>query len=222
MSQLLNAKRDKSSCPASKRAHRNGRRNKSRGRNTRQLCLEGLEGRNLLSADASFLPVAIEANSPPQAMDDTYVMTSNQQLGSSVLANDIDAEGDTMTAVLMEPPAHGILVMQADGRFTYKPNLGFAGTDRFAYGAADGRAGEVVPTMDRLTGGVQAERADPAMVNITSRNSLCMLSRCRGQLHDPRKTNHSASEPASGPPGKRRGCRRRHADRGGPGRGTRS
>ena len=55
-----------------------------------------------------------------------------------VLANDTDAEGDALTAVLDTAPAQGELTLRADGSFDYKPNHLFVGPDEFFYLAADG------------------------------------------------------------------------------------
>jgi VCBS repeat-containing protein len=55
-----------------------------------------------------------------------------------VLLNDIDADGDYLTARLVAPPTHGTLAFTADGGFTYTPNLGFVGSDSFTYQATDG------------------------------------------------------------------------------------
>src|SRR5439155_6720999 len=55
-----------------------------------------------------------------------------------VLANDADADGDALTAALVNPPANGALTLNADGSFTYTPNANFNGLDSFTYRANDG------------------------------------------------------------------------------------
>lgn len=57
-----------------------------------------------------------------------------------VLANDVDAEGDAVTAVLVTGPANGALTLNSDGSFTYRPALLFLGNDSFTYQASDGTA----------------------------------------------------------------------------------
>jgi len=57
-----------------------------------------------------------------------------------LLLNDSDADGDTLT-VLTDPvsgPAHGTLVLNADGTFTYTPEADFHGSDSFTYAVSDG------------------------------------------------------------------------------------
>jgi large repetitive protein len=55
-----------------------------------------------------------------------------------VLANDMDIDEDPLTAVLVTAPAHGTLTLNADGGFTYVPQLDFNGSDSFTYRANDG------------------------------------------------------------------------------------
>ena len=55
-----------------------------------------------------------------------------------MLANDTDADGNPLTAVLVTGPANGSLTLNPDGSFTYTPNPTFTGTDTFTYTAYDG------------------------------------------------------------------------------------
>ena len=57
-----------------------------------------------------------------------------------VLANDTDADGDPLTAVVVTGPAHGTLTLNANGSFTYTPAANYNGADRFTYRANDGTA----------------------------------------------------------------------------------
>src|SRR5207249_8163326 len=63
-----------------------------------------------------------------------------------VLANDTDADRDTLTAVLVSGPSHGTLTLNADGSLVYMPALNFNGTDSFTYKASDGQAQSGVAT----------------------------------------------------------------------------
>jgi hypothetical protein len=56
----------------------------------------------------------------------------------SLLANDTDPEGDTLTTLLAGEPAHGEVRLNPDGSFTYTPASGFTGGDSFAYYVQDG------------------------------------------------------------------------------------
>src|SRR5206468_2553181 len=57
-----------------------------------------------------------------------------------VLANDTDVDGDPLTAILVNGPAHGTLNLSSDGSFTYTPALNYNGPDSFTYKANDGQA----------------------------------------------------------------------------------
>ena len=86
-------------------------------------------------------------NQPPSAQPDEYTLEEDAVLffisdTDGVLANDIDADGDNLTAQLATPPAHGQLTLQPDGSFLYVPESNFFGADSFTYTASDFRAGE--------------------------------------------------------------------------------
>jgi Ca2+-binding RTX toxin-like protein len=52
-----------------------------------------------------------------------------------------DANGDALTFSLGDDPAHGTLVLNADGSYRYTPAAGFAGEDAFTYLVNDGHGG---------------------------------------------------------------------------------
>ncbi|MFZ9822510.1 MAG: tandem-95 repeat protein [Gemmataceae bacterium] len=58
--------------------------------------------------------------------------------GQGLLLNDSDAEGNSLTAVVVTNPSNGSVVINSDGKFTYTPNANFNGTDTFTYKASDG------------------------------------------------------------------------------------
>jgi hypothetical protein len=94
-------------------------------------------------SDAITVGVTLGDNRPPVANGDSY--TTNYQTlltvaAPGVLANDSDADGNTLTASLASPPAHGSVVLNANGGFTYTPAAAFSGTDSFRYTASDGTA----------------------------------------------------------------------------------
>jgi hypothetical protein len=80
-------------------------------------------------------------NTPPVAADDAYntpVDTALVVAAPGVLANDVDANGDPLTAALgLTNTANGTLALNADGSFTYTPNAGYVGPDSFTYVAND-------------------------------------------------------------------------------------
>jgi len=120
----------------------------------RRLSLEALEFRKLLSVsplcctgegEPDAPPAIVDEldespNAPPVALDDAYTMRGDQQLGSNLLANDSDPDGDALSALLLTLPGHGKLAMDAEGLFVYKPDRGFEGIDTFTYEVSDGQA----------------------------------------------------------------------------------
>lgn len=76
------------------------------------------------------------------AGDDSYLLDEDQVLTVSatmgVLANDFDALGTELTAVDFTQPAHGSLIANLDGSFTYTPDADYNGTDFFLYRAKSG------------------------------------------------------------------------------------
>lgn len=88
------------------------------------------------------------ANSAPVANNDSYSLNEDSSLtGGSVLTNDADADGNTLTASLVSGPAHGTLTLNANGTFSYTPSANFHGTDSFTYRAHDGSAYSNVATV---------------------------------------------------------------------------
>jgi VCBS repeat-containing protein len=65
-----------------------------------------------------------------------------------LLANDTDADADTLTALLVTGPTHGSLTFHLDGSFSYIPDANFSGTDRFTYRANDGNTLSDVATVN--------------------------------------------------------------------------
>jgi hypothetical protein len=57
---------------------------------------------------------------------------------ANVLTNDVDADGDTLSAILVSNVRNGTLDLSPNGSFTYTPNAGFSGVETFTYRANDG------------------------------------------------------------------------------------
>jgi len=81
-----------------------------------------------------------DVNDPPVVFDDIYIVNEDNPLGVAafgVLANDSDADGDSISAVLDTAATNGSLTLNADGSFDYIPDAHFSGTDSFTYHARD-------------------------------------------------------------------------------------
>jgi hypothetical protein len=88
------------------------------------------------------------ANTDPEAFDDLYLTNTAEgtlsiAAGNGVLANDTDADGDTLSIDSADAASSGggTVTVNADGSFDYTPATGFFGDDRFGYVATDGNGG---------------------------------------------------------------------------------
>jgi VCBS repeat-containing protein len=92
------------------------------------------------SLDTATVVVTVQPNAqlPPVGVDDEGSGAEDTAITGNVLDNDTDANADLLTAVVAGLPAHGTLVLAADGSFTYTPNANFSGTDSFTYRPHDG------------------------------------------------------------------------------------
>src|SRR5690606_11408380 len=77
----------------------------------------------------------------PVAQDDSYNPCSDTSFAvpaPGVLGNDMDPQGDPLTATVFSNVSYGALTLNPDGSFTYIPNDGYTGADTFTYVANDG------------------------------------------------------------------------------------
>jgi subtilisin-like proprotein convertase family protein len=89
-------------------------------------------------------------NDAPTAGDDALTTGQNTDLTfdpSTLLANDDDADGDSLAITDFTQPTSGSLVDNGDGTWTYTPNAGFFGTDTFDYTVSDGQGGTATATV---------------------------------------------------------------------------
>jgi gliding motility-associated-like protein len=104
----------------------------------------------------------INSNLPPTAVDDQYTVEEGVQLTGDVRANDYDAlvPRELLKVKLGESTAHGKLVLNDNGTFTYISDVDFVGTDHFTY--------ELCKTIDN------SSLCDQATVTITvTKNISC-------------------------------------------------
>ena len=77
----------------------------------------------------------------PQVTGDGYTTAEDTVLDVAqpgVLANDSSPVGATLTATKASDPAHGVVVVNSDGGFTYTPAANYNGVDAFTYVVSDG------------------------------------------------------------------------------------
>ena len=79
-------------------------------------------------------------NDAPVAVNDTYSGFEDLELvigDTGVLMNDIDVDGDALTALLTDAPDNGSVSLLSDGSFAYTGDPEFSGIDSFQYEARD-------------------------------------------------------------------------------------
>ena len=86
-----------------------------------------------------------------------------------MLANDTDADGNPLTAVVVAGPAHGTLTLNADGSFTYTPTSSFVGSDTFTYSAFDGTLNSTPATVT-ITDNIAPTAVDVQATNTSGQN----------------------------------------------------
>ncbi|HEX7842171.1 MAG TPA: cadherin-like domain-containing protein, partial [Kofleriaceae bacterium] len=85
---------------------------------------------------ASVFVTVISVNAPPAAVDDALTAAEDSPGAINLLANDSDPDGDTLTVVAFDQPAHGS-VSVASGIATYTPAANYHGPDAFGYTVRD-------------------------------------------------------------------------------------
>ena len=82
-------------------------------------------------------------NDSASTSEDVAVTISEQNL----LANDSDADGDSLTIVSVNGASNGDAVLNADGSITFTPDEDFNGTGSFSYQVSDGNGGTDTATV---------------------------------------------------------------------------
>ena len=89
-------------------------------------------------------------NDPPVAVNDTRTTAEDTPVTVTVLANDSDVDGDTLsvTGVVTGANTHGAVVINADGTITYTPTANYNGAASFDYTISDGHGGTATATVN--------------------------------------------------------------------------
>ncbi|MBL0048663.1 MAG: tandem-95 repeat protein [Bacteroidetes bacterium] len=90
--------------------------------------------------------LAPAANCAPTAVDDVFSTGEDNPLSADVSTNDSDLNGDPLTYSIVTNPTNGAVLMNANGTFTYTPNLNYNGPDSFTYKVCDNGAPSLCDT----------------------------------------------------------------------------
>ena len=111
--------------------------------------------------------VTIYINNPPVAVADTIFVleagtaSTTSDGSTSLLTNDTDADGDSLTAALGTAPQYGTITINGDGTFNYIHNGANFSSDSFTYTANDGKVTGAAVTVSIVVTGTN----DPPTVS---------------------------------------------------------
>ncbi|MBV6715023.1 tandem-95 repeat protein [Paenibacillus chitinolyticus] len=101
---------------------------------------QSVTGGTVFNGTAASSVVTVAAgNYPPIASDVTGTITEDTSFTGQIPAS--DPESAVLSYSVASPPAHGTAALNANGSFTYVPNLNFNGTDSFSVTVSDGSGG---------------------------------------------------------------------------------
>ncbi|MGC3946702.1 MAG: tandem-95 repeat protein [Chryseolinea sp.] len=113
---------------------------------------------NINSSDTKTFTITVQSvNDTPVANGDTYSTSSVAPLSASVRTSDVENDSRTLSPTPAVPPAHGTVVLNANGTFTYTPNSSYTGPDSFTYEVCD----------NGTDNGLPAPRCAQAVISIT-------------------------------------------------------
>jgi hypothetical protein len=125
---------------------------------------------NVSSDEHGHTTVTTTVTSPVTAYNDAYVMLQGKMLTMAAASGVLMNDRGISVASLVDDVAHGVLQLAANGGFTYAPNAGFTGVDKFSYDANnDGTADafveiDVVAMRDGTTLDLLALRPGPLVL----------------------------------------------------------
>lgn len=112
------------------------------------------------SAEGTVTVTVLAPNTAPVAVADHATTKAGQAVTINVLANDSDADSQTLSITGVADPPRGTAVVMA-GQVVYTPNVGFVGVDTFTYTISDGFA-TAVGTMTVTVQAIEAPVVDRA------------------------------------------------------------
>jgi VCBS repeat-containing protein len=122
-----------------------------------------------LDSNIATVTLAITAvNDAPTLGDLNLAAVEDTALAMNLLAQATDIEGDPLTAAIVAGPLHGQISINADGSFTYTPELNFNGADSFTYKVNDGQLDSNIATVTLTIAAVNDApvAADAAMATL--------------------------------------------------------
>ncbi|MEJ1240112.1 Ig-like domain-containing protein [Chryseolinea sp. T2] len=110
------------------------------------------------SSDTKTFTITVQSvNDTPVANGDTYSTSSVAPLSASVRTSDVEGDVRILTTTPVVAPAHGTVVLNPSGTFTYTPDGSYTGPDSFTYEVCD----------NGTDNGTPAPRCAQAVISIT-------------------------------------------------------
>ena len=101
-------------------------------------------------------------NDPPTAVNDSVSINEDTSTAINVVANDTDADGDSLTPTATGGSPLGTVGINGNGTIQYTPPLNYYGSDSFTYTVSDGQGGTGTATVSVTIAAVNdAPTADP-------------------------------------------------------------
>ena len=129
-------------------------------------------------------PLEMNVRSIWIANDDIIFVSMNTVAIINVLANDSDADGDSLSIINITQPSHGVSEASLDGTVNYLANTDYTGVDSFNYTISDGNGGVstatvnvtiwplTLPTLPGMNGPVADLDCDGLMEDINANGRL--------------------------------------------------
>ncbi|MFT4924839.1 MAG: putative delta-60 repeat protein [Phenylobacterium sp.] len=105
------------------------------------------------TATATAIIAITPVNDAPTAVDDNYTITENATLVMSVLDNDTDIDGDSITITGASANTGNVTIL-SDTNLQYTAASGFSGTDFITYNISDGNGGSASANVTVIISGV--------------------------------------------------------------------
>ena len=99
------------------------------------------------TATATVSVTVTAANDAPVAVNDAATTAEDTAATITVLTNDTDLDGDTLSVTSVTVPAHGTATVNPDGTIAYTPSANFNGADSFSYTIGDTNGGTATGTV---------------------------------------------------------------------------
>ena len=153
---------------------------------------EDIDGLHIPSAPPN--QASIATNDSYTTDEDTTLVVS----AMGVLANDSDADGDSLTANLVSGTSDGTLTLNPNGSLSYTPNADFNGTDSFSYQVNDGTIDSSVATAAITVTAINDAPAANDLLTALRQNSSKLVVLAASDAAGDSLTYHVVSAPVHG------------------------